>query len=138
MNNIVIHCYCTCLREIFEVNYFEIKYNKHSATPLMPSIFLSILIWGSEKWYKKPFWWSHFSRCSYVMSLSRIFASKGNFPMLYCCKDCKSVIRDKKFLQSRFFCFFFRLCKFSKKFFRLGTRKFYFPKYNNFFQSRFF
>ena len=40
-------CYCTCLREIFEVNYLRGKYNQRSAAPLMPSIVLCILLWGS-------------------------------------------------------------------------------------------
>ena len=45
-----------------------------------------------------------------VISLCCIFASQGisreNFPMLYWCKDYKNVIKDKKFLQIRFFvCF---------------------------------
>ena len=31
-------CYCTCLLEMFKVNYLREKYNKHSATLLMPSI----------------------------------------------------------------------------------------------------
>ena len=32
-------CFCTGLREMFEVNYLRAKYNKRSAAPLMPSIF---------------------------------------------------------------------------------------------------
>ena len=31
-------CYCTCLPEIFEVNYVRGKYNKRSAAPLIPTI----------------------------------------------------------------------------------------------------
>ena len=31
-------CYCTCLREMFVVNYLRGKYDKPSAAPLMPSI----------------------------------------------------------------------------------------------------
>ena len=61
--------------------------------------------------------------------------------MRYCCKYCKNVLRDKKFLQSRFFCLSLRLCNFPPEiqdFFKLGTRTFHFPKYNNFFQNRFF
>ena len=30
-----------------------------------------------------------------------------NFSMLYCCIDCKNVVRDKKFLQRRLFCLLF-------------------------------
>ena len=40
-------CYCTCLREMFEVNYLRGKYDKRSAAPLMPSIVFCILLWGS-------------------------------------------------------------------------------------------
>ena len=40
-------CYCTCLCKIFEVNYLRGKYNQCSAAPLMPSIVLCILLWGS-------------------------------------------------------------------------------------------
>ena len=36
-------CYCTCLREMFEVNYFRGKCNKRTAAPLMPSIVVCIL-----------------------------------------------------------------------------------------------
>ena len=34
------HCYCTCLGEMFEVNYFRGKYNQSLAAPLMSSIVL--------------------------------------------------------------------------------------------------
>ena len=39
-------CYCTCLHEMFEVNYRREKYNKRSAAPFMPllvSRFLSFI-----------------------------------------------------------------------------------------------
>ena len=38
------YCYCTCLREMLEVNYLRGKYNKRLAAPLMPSIVLCIRI----------------------------------------------------------------------------------------------
>ena len=69
----------------------------------------------------------------------RIF--RENFLMLYCCKDCKKVTRDKKFLQSRFFvcfwCFVSSFLKY-KKFFKLGAGNLHFPKYKKLFKSEFF
>ena len=68
------------------------------------------------------------------------FCFTKNFPMLYCYKGCKNVIRDKKFFQRRFFCLFFRFCKFPpkvKEFVKLGAKKFHSSKYKIFFQSRF-
>ena len=54
--------------------------------------------------------------------------------MLYWCKDCKSVIRYKKFLQSILFCLFFRLCKLSPEILEalleFPFRGFRFRKYN--------
>ena len=43
--------YCTCLREMFKVNYLRGKHNKCSAAPLMSSIVFRILLWGSWQWY---------------------------------------------------------------------------------------
>ena len=40
-------CYCTCLCEMFEVNYFRGKYNQRLAAPFMPSIVLWIVHWDS-------------------------------------------------------------------------------------------
>ena len=40
-------CYCTCLHEMFEVNYLRGKYDNHSAALFMPSIVFCIVLWGS-------------------------------------------------------------------------------------------
>ena len=51
----------------------------------------------------------------------------GNFPMLYCCKDSKSIKRDEKFLRRRFFvCFFGFISSFLKykNFFELAEKTF--------------
>ena len=61
--------------------------------------------------------------------------------MLYYCKDYKNVKRDKKFLPSRFFvCFWGFVSSFLKykKFFKLGARKFHFPKYKEHLRAGFF
>ena len=50
--------------------------------------------------------------------------------MLLCCNDYKSVTKDK-FLRGRFFVYFWGFASFFlkyKKFFRLGPKKFHFPK----------
>ena len=40
------HCYCTCLREMFQVNYLIGKDKRSAALP-MRSVVLCILIYGS-------------------------------------------------------------------------------------------
>ena len=69
------------------------------------------------------------------------FCFAGNFSILDCCEDCKKLIRDKKFLQSRFFCLLFGLRKSLLKyssFLNLGLEKFHFLKYKKSFQSSLF
>ena len=40
-------CYCTCLREMFEVSFLRGKYNQRQVAPLVPSIVFCILLWDS-------------------------------------------------------------------------------------------
>ena len=85
---------------MFEVNYIRGKYNKCSATPLMRSI---------------VFLYSHLKSClgevfirnPVMLYLCVVSFLHREFTILCCCKDCKNVKRDKKFLQSRLFYLFF-------------------------------
>ena len=55
-----VFSYCNFLRQIFEINYLRGKYNKRSVAVLMLFFILCIVIWGSEKFYKKLLWRSYF------------------------------------------------------------------------------
>ena len=68
----------------------------------LPSCVPLFFVFSSKKW----FWRGFYPECSYVISVLCFFFT-GNFTRLCCCKYCKNVIRDKKFLQSRLFCLFF-------------------------------
>ena len=124
----------TCSHKMFEVYYFGGKY-KRSAAPLMSSIVLKSSI-------KSCFDGVAFEDAAIIYISGLNFCFTGNLLMLYCCKDCKNVIRDKEYFQSRHCCLFFRplqgLSWNISKFFRLRTKKFHSPKYKKIFQGVFF
>ena len=70
------------------------------------------------------------------------FCFTGNFSKLYCCKDCKNVITDKKFSSEQsLFCLFFRLWKFLLKYKKIPNfvaKKSHFRKYKKHFKVGFF
>ena len=74
---------------------FEGKYNNRSETPFLPSNVLKSCV---KNWFDGAV----FQNAVIMLYLFVVFLFTGNFPMLYCCKDCKNVIRDKKSLQSSF------------------------------------
>ena len=58
--------------------------------------------------------------------------------MLYCCADYKTVTRDKKFLQKKFFVCFSGIASFIlkyKKLLKLKARKFHLSKLKTFFSE---
>ena len=65
--------YCTCLCEMFEVNYLRRKYNKRSAAPLTPSIVPKISIKSCFDGFvfQDPVIILHFYVCFYVLFVSQ-------------------------------------------------------------------
>ena len=63
------------------------------------------------------------------------FCFTGNFTVLYCCRDCTSIIRDNQLLQSKFFCFS-GFANFLLKYKKFFLKKFNFLKHNKSFPLR--
>ena len=72
------HCYCTCFRQMFEVNHLRRKYNKRSAAPPMPS---TVLKSGIKSYFDKVV----FQEAVIMLHLCCIFASQR-----ICCKIVKT------------------------------------------------
>ena len=107
----------TCSHKMFEVNYFGGKY-KQSAAPLMSSIVLKSSV-------KSCFDEVVFEDAVIIYISVLNFCFTGNLLMFHSCEDCKTVIRDKGFFQS-------------KTFLGLGLKSFISRNIRRFFQCFFF
>ena len=135
MKDIVIVLVCTKSLKLFtsEENIISIQ-QLPSCLPLLFGFSFEVL----KSDIKSCFDGVVFQDAVILLHLCVVFLLHREFPYACCCKDCKNIIRDKKFLHSRLFCLFFRLCKFLPELFKLVARKYHFSEYKKFFQSGYF
>ena len=124
MNNIVVVLVCVrCLKLIpSEENIISVQ-QFSGCLPLFFVFSSEVLKSGGKSCFNRDVF-----QDAVMLYLRIVFLLYGEFPMLYCCEDCKNIIRVKNFLQSRFFCLFFRHCKFPPEiqtFFELGAVLFF-------------
>ena len=106
------HCYCTCLCDMFEVNYLKENIISVQQLPLCLPLFFVFLSEVLKSGIKSCFGRVAFQDAVIMLYLCVAFLFHKEFPYAFCCKDCKNVIGEKKFLQSRLFCLFFSFFKF--------------------------